>query len=562
MDHTGSAGLGAPLVAAAAYDRGVIPAATTETDTSTGPGASPAGTDAAARPPGDDPRSTLSRVLPDVVRRRLGSLDARLDPYVWVAAVLVTIIGGIVRLVNLGRPKGHIFDEVYYPTDAWDLLRHGVEWDEKTNGPAYVVHPPLGKWMIALGELAFGNNEFGWRVSGAVCGTIMIFVLVRIAYRMFRSVVLAGAAGLLLALDGFHMVLSRTALLDIFLSFWLLLAFGALLLHRDQQRRRWRRALENGLDPQTPRSVFSYPSGVPWWGLLAAVLLGLAVGVKWSAVFFAPFFAALVIAWDVQTRRSAGASRPALRGSLSSLTWLPVSGVVTIVVYLGTWAGWFLTDTGYFRHWRADNGRSEAPVLGALLNLVHYHQEAFNFHTGLDEKHLYQSWPWQWLLLGRPVAFYWSGDGNCGAPSCAAEILLVGTPLLWWSFLPALAALVWFGIARRDWRAWAILVPVAAGLLPWFYYAVADGRTMFSFYALPAVPFMVLAVVYVLGAIMTPAAGLTGERSDRQVVGAVVAGAYVLLIAMCFAYFYPIFVGELLPYEDWSSRMWLGPRWI
>ena len=30
-------------------------------------------------------------------------------------------------------------------------------------------------------------------------------------------------------------------------------------------------------------------------------------------------------------------------------------------------------------------------------------------------------------------------------------MLLLGTPILWWSFIPALAGLAWFGISRRDW---------------------------------------------------------------------------------------------------------------
>jgi len=167
-------------------------------------------------------------------------------------------------------------------------------------------------------------------------------------------------------------------------------------------------------------------------------------------------------------------------------------------------------------------------------------------------------------LIGRPVNFYWPGATDCGAPSCARQIILLGTPILWWSFLPALAALIWFGLARRDWRAWAILVPVAAGLLPWFYYAIKDGRTMFSFYVLPALPFLILAVVYVLGAIMTPPDGITQgkARSDRQLVGTVAVGMYVAVVALCFAYFFPIFVGLSIPYEDWSARMWLGSRWI
>ena len=501
------------------------------------------------------------RGVPEIVRRRLSTLDNWLDPHSWLVTAVVVAIAAILRLNGISNPKGYIFDEVYYPTDAWDMLQHGVEWDEKTNSAAYVVHPPLGKWLIALGEMLFGNTELGWRFPAAIAGTVMILILIRVAYRLFHSVLLAGLAGLLMALDGFQLVLSRTSLLDIFLATFLLATFAALVIDRDHYRRHLLRALENGYEPDKTPYV---PRIVPWWMLTAGVLFGLACGVKWSALFFAPFLAGLVIAWRTQARRSAGVRGPFLAGVIGDLGWLFLSFVLAFVIYLATWTGWFVTDTGYFRHYREANGLSEPPVIGALLNLWHYHHEAYTFHSGLTERHVYQSWPWQWLLLGRPVAFYWNNGGDCGATSCAREILLLGTPVLWWSFLPALAGVVWFGLARRDWRAWAILVPAAAGLLPWFYYAVKDGRTMFSFYALPALPFLILAVVYVLGAIMTPPAGIASgsARTDRQLVGTVVAAAYVVLVAICFAYFYPVFVGSVIPYESWSNRMWLGGRWI
>jgi dolichyl-phosphate-mannose-protein mannosyltransferase len=504
---------------------------------------------------------TAVRGVPDIVRRRLATLENWLNPHSWLVTLLVVVIGAILRFRDLSQPKGYIFDEVYYPTDAWDMLQHGVEWDEKTNGPAYVVHPPLGKWLIAGGEAIFGNNELGWRFPAAVAGTLMILILVRVAYRMFHSVLLAGAAGLLMALDGFQLVLSRTSLLDIFLGLFVLATFAALVLDRDHYRRGLLRALENGYDPAKTAKV---PRIVPWWLLAGGVLCGLGCGVKWSALFFMPFFGALVIAWRWQARRSAGIPQPFVAGIGGDIGWGVLTVLGTVLAYLATWTGWFVTDTGYFRHYREANGLSEPPIIGALLNLLHYHSEAYNFHSGLTERHIYQSWPWQWLLLGRPVAFYWNNAGNCGAPSCAKEVLLLGTPILWWSFLPALAALIWFGIARRDWRAWAIGSGVLGGLLPWFYYAVKDGRTMFNFYVLPAVPFLILAVVFVLGAIMTPPDGMvTGkQRSDRQLIGTVVVGAYVVLVALCFAYFYPIFVGHLMTYESWSKRMWLGGRWI
>ena len=501
-----------------------------------------------------------SHGVPAIVRRRLSTLDNWLNPYSWLVTAAVVAIAAVLRLSGLGWPKGYIFDEVYYPTDAWDMLQHGVEWNEDTNGPAYVVHPPLGKWLIALGEKAFGNNEFGWRFPAAVAGLLMILILIRVAYRMFRSIVLAGAAGLLMTLDGFQFVLSRTSLLDIFLGLFILMTFAAMVLDRDHYRRRLLGALDQGWQPDRKRPVI-----VPWWLLVSGVTFGLACGVKWSALFFAPFFAALVLLWRAQARRSTGMRHWLRSGIFADLGWLVLSLALTAVTYLATWTGWFVTDTGYFRHYRADNGLDEPPVLGALLNLAHYHAKAYGFHSGLTSRHLYQSWPWQWLLTGRPVSFYAPRNPTgCGAPKCVSEVLLLGTPLLWWSFLPALAALVWFGIARRDWRAFAIGTGVVAGLLPWFYFAIRDGRTMFSFYVLPALPFLILAVVYALGAIMTPPGGTTtgGARTDRQLVGTVVVGVYLALVALCFAYFYPIFVGELLTYEDWAARIWLGGRWI
>ena len=538
--------------------------------------------------------------LPAAIRRRLAPLDHRLDPYAWIATVVVVTIAALLRLIGLAHPPGKTFDELYYATDAHNLIERGYEWDEKNNTAAYVVHPPLGKWMIALGELTFGYNEFGWRIAAATVGTLMVLILTRLAQRLFRSTVLGCAAGLLLALDGFHLVLSRFALLDVFVAFFVLAAFAALVVDRDTRRRNWLSAVTGGLDPGLPGRAGRPRLGVPWWRLLAALLLGCGIAVKWSALYFVPAFGLLVLLWEVGVRRSAGARRPWRETLRTETGWLVLCLPVMLATYLASWSGWLLTDGGYLRHYRADNGMSEPPVIGALLNLWHYHQQSYSFHTTLVSEHPFQSWPWQWLLLGRPVSLYSTDQVSCAAENCLGAVLLLGTPLLWWSFLPALAALAWLGLARRDWRAGAILLGVTAGLLPWFYYAL-DGRTMFTFYTAPALPFLVLAVTYVLGAIATPAElsapaptsaepapeaptpaaeaavvrsgvappsgapGIVLDRrmpaEDRRTVGAVVVGTYVLLVALCFAYFYPIFVGEPIPYDDWLARMWLGPRW-
>ncbi len=569
----------------AAYDHGVTQAST----------AHPAGQAGPEQPEQTDRGRHLGRGLPDIVRRRLATIDNRLDRRSWLATAVIVTIAAVLRFVNLGNPPGKIFDEVYYARDGWALVDRGVEWNYQDGGPSYVVHPPLGKWLIGLGEWAFGYSdteqgvyaaghlittapEVGWRFSAALISTLSVLLLVRIARRLFGSTVLGCAAGLLLALDGFHLVLSRTALLDIFLLFFVLASFGALVLDRDARRRRWAETLTPGPDPGDPPTTDRPVGGWrrwPWWRLAAGVLFGCACAVKWSALYFLPAFVLLVVFWEVGARRSAGVRRPWRRTLLDETPWLLLAGLLMVVAYLAAWSGWLLGDEGYYRvpdaqRW-PNAPLSDTPVIGALQNLIEYHKAAYGFHAQLDDAHTYQSWPWQWLLLARPVAFYWSSEGPCAAASCATEVLLLGTPLLWWSFLPALAALAWLGLARRDWRAGAILLCVASGLLPWFWYAADSGRTMFSFYTAPALPFLVLAVTYVLGVIIgapatagpesTPETAPTGS-GDRLLVGAVIAGGYVLLVALNFAYFYPIFVGEPLPYDSWSNRMWLDSRWI
>ena len=94
-----------------------------------------------------------------VIRRRLDAYDHRLDPWSWAATAVVVGIAAILRLVGLAHPPGKIFDEIYYAKDAWGLLDKGVEWNYKDGTPSYVVHPPLGKWLIALGQWAFGYQE-------------------------------------------------------------------------------------------------------------------------------------------------------------------------------------------------------------------------------------------------------------------------------------------------------------------------------------------------------------------------------------------------------------------
>src|SRR5919112_178276 len=160
--------------------------------------------------------------------------DRRLS---WVLTAVLGVVALAVRLWGITYPRDLLFDEAYYPPEAHELLTWGFEYNR---GYSFIVHPPLGKWFIAVGEQLFGYNSFGWRFPSAVAGAVAVVVLTRLARRLTGSTFLGLLAGLLLALDAFSFTLSRIGLLDGFLQVFVLSAVACLVVDRDSVRRRIR----------------------------------------------------------------------------------------------------------------------------------------------------------------------------------------------------------------------------------------------------------------------------------------------------------------------------------
>jgi dolichyl-phosphate-mannose--protein O-mannosyl transferase len=158
----------------------------------------------------------------------------------------------------------------------------------------------------------------------------------------------------------------------------------------------------------------------------------------------------------------------------------------------------------------------------------------------------------------RPTSFYWSsvqqGEAGCTSSSCAAEVLALGNPIIWWIGSIALLYLIWRWIARRDWRAGAVLLAVLAGWVPWLLYL---DRTIFAFYSVVFLPYLAMALAMALAALVGP----PGAERDRRRTGALIAGGVMLLVVLAAWWFYPIWTGELIPYEQWTWRMWM-PTWV
>jgi len=480
----------------------------------------------------------------------------------WLSPLVVTALAAVLRLANLAHPSTLAFDETYYVKDAWSLWTLGYEgtWGDGANEAfligdtsalgtqgSFVVHPPLGKWLIAVGMGLFGaGNSAAWRLVPALIGTATVLVLYLVVKALTRSTVCATLAGLLLAIDGLSIVMSRIALLDGILTFFVLLGFLCVLLDRRQTIPLIENARLDVHEPLWGPVIFRRP-----WLLAAGVALGAATAVKWSGLYALAGLGIYVVVTDALARRRAGVTfwpmdAAARQGAASFLLMVPTA----LVTYLATWTGWLVSAGGY------DRDAAENPFLA----LWKYHEAVYAFHVGLSTSHPYESPAWQWPLLLRPTAVWTGDDQSCGTDSCISVISTVPNPLIWYGGVAAAVFLLYRfvrGLIARQPMPWGYAIPlVGLGVtyVPWLLY---PERTIFQFYTVVMMPFLVVAMVLALREI----AGRRADPLHRRQAGERTVLIIVIACAVVSVFFYPVWTGMNVPYGFWLVHNWL-PGWI
>lgn len=552
--------------------------------------------------------------------------SGRLQGLRWLGPAAVLGIAAILRFWALSRPDILVFDELYYVRDAISQVAHGFPtvWPDAdpdmsgsratgfTDAPANAVHPPLGKWLIGLGVLLFGpGSGWGWRSAVALAGVATVAVVMRLGWLLSRSLAIACVAGLLLAVDGVHVVLTRVGLLDGFLT--LFVALGALFVWRDGER-----TIGRGIDWR--RIVWQRP-----WLLAAGAAFGAAAAIKWSGLYPLASFLVYATVRDLLARlrdareegrprdareegrprdareesrapdggtpaatRSAeaaarGTARGRARGAVVTLTALQalVAAAIALpaagLVYLASWTGWIVQPGGWGR----------TPGVPWPVALARYHAEMLGWHSTLSAPHPYQSHPLTWPLALVPTAMYeshWS-DG-CPWAACVTAISPLPNPLVTWGGAVALLVLAVIAIRRlvhaRDPGRHAgpartvpdplvvasafVVTGYLSGWLPWVL--TFSRSAVFQFYAVVLTPFSALALALLLGLLsgiplraawgarsgVLPAAG--AELTGRRIAVAVFVAAAVVIAVL----FFPVWSGMPVAEWFWRAHLWL-PGW-
>jgi dolichyl-phosphate-mannose-protein mannosyltransferase len=436
-----------------------------------------------------------------------------------LAVVVMTTLGAFLRGFRLTTPHRLYFDEPYYAKAACVFVEplHRCGVNVTTRQDLVPEHPPLAKWLIAGGIRLFGFTPLGWRIAPLLFGIAAIPIVYLLAWRTIGSTAGATVSSGLVAIDFLEIVQSRVAMLDVFASTFGLLAFLFLALDRE--------------------AILGSPRGKPHgrglfrrrWRLACGAASGAAAACKWEGWFVLAAAMCLALLWEGSaarrdsrgnlTRRVAAAQGPSL-----VVAFLIVPVAIYTLTFVGTVHGSLLIMPWQHGAW--------------VRALLHRQRVMLTYHISLSRTHPYISPPWSWLLLKRPVAYFFqSSTGHY------QEVLGTGSPLVWWASVPALGIVAWRWLRAHD--ALAAEGMIVTGFVfcyaPWLL--LSERRVTFLYYILPAVPFMCMAVGYV---VMDVRPSIAGRGA--------VAGLAATSLLVC-AFYYPVLTAASLSYNGWHSRM-------
>ena len=321
-----------------------------------------------------------------------------------LAAIGIGIAAEVLFAFRLTTPHTLVFDEIHY-VGAARVMR---TLSHATN----IEHPLMGKMLIAVGMMLFGDNALGWRAFSTVAGTAVVVGVFSILWLLFSRLRTAAFGAVLVILNFTVFIQARIAMLDGFMAAFVVTGLATLLwAMRGEGTSVWRR----------------------WTA--GSVLMGLAVGTKWVAVpYIAGVGAAFII---VKWREWRG-----MDGVVALSTLLLVAGAT----YLATFApAFFYTND---------------PM--TLARLIPFQAMVYDQQVQILPAHTYQSPWWSWPLLIRPIwYFYEVADG------AQRGILMLGNPAIMWGGLVAVLACLWGWWRDRDHRLGAVALLWIGSCVMW-----------------------------------------------------------------------------------------------
>ena len=435
------------------------------------------------------------------------SLPLGLQPNFKIASGIVFLIALAMRLWHINQVPYPVFDEVYFPKYTEEYLAGKPTWEG---------HPPLSKFLIMIGILTLGHNEFGYRVPTAMFGAIIPLLMIGICYQLTGKKWLAILVGCLYLTDGLFLVESRYGLINCFL-------------------------VALGLAGQLLLLVGLHQSGRYRWLLLASsgTLMSASASIKWNGLGFLLMTYLVSVLVFIVCR------------------WFPKQvenlGIIAELNKIPFWAYliyFFLIPAGFYivqwiPHLMLSSGNFSSPIdafIAVQKHILWWHTSSDVITTDPTKpSHPYCS-PWySWAVMARIVGYYFKADGNT-----YYTVDAMGNPLLWWLATASILFISARGLIKFNGAIAYVLIGYSANYLPW----MLPSRCLFLYHYMSALTFSMMALGMVLYFLW--------QRGKRWQRGAVISSAIAIVVSQI--YFLPLWYGLPLSTSQFYQRMWFMPN--
>jgi dolichyl-phosphate-mannose--protein O-mannosyl transferase len=455
-----------------------------------------------------------------------GQSNWLLNNWLLIGGSLLIFLASLwLRLWDIDRLPYPVFDEVHFPKFAENYLL-GI--------PSNDAHPPLGKYLIALGILLFGHNETGYRIASTIIGACIPLLVIGLVNLLTSNVAVAILAGLLTFTDGLLLVESRYGLLNCFLVA-IGLASQVFLLTGLKHNSKTR--------PKTRLFMF----------ILSGVMLGFCAGVKWNgAGFWLMTWSLIAIALLsksilAQKLMPKITTKLGILANLGTLPWhqyLVCFIVFPAIAYIGQWIPHVTMVLKTF----APNatGWEWLQAFGKHLVISNHYIYLWNTSVsavGSPEHpiHPYCSSAISWPLSMRPIGYYFQANGDIWQ-----DVHALGNPILWWLSTLAIIAIACWSIVKIRPEFIYILVGYAANYFPW----LAVKRCLFIYHYMSSSVFSFIALALIL----------TFLYQQEQIWYKSIVVLLITSVMSAQIFFMPIWLGLPLSPQGFYQRMWFKPN--
>ncbi len=445
------------------------------------------------------------------------------------------------------------FDEVYFARSAYEYT-HGLDAFEWS-------HPPVAKLIMSIPVLIFGFSPFTVRLMGNIAGILLIPIMYILCKKLFENRKYALLGAIIMMFDNFHFADTRIALSDSFQILFILLSVIFMVNYFNLGKR----------DSFKKKTINL---------LLSGLFIGLAIGVKWNALYVAlglaiVFFRHLFKEYHVNVIKYIKNIKINTWINIVSSLLLPVMlyylfflvfdsqiAKVIVIIYFVIIIGYLIFK--FIKFLRKDKDLFKLfivcvisfiviPIVIYILsyllfpNLSYYdgtfsgifktNKMMYDYHANLEATHPFTSKWYEWPIMYKPVWLY-SGEMVNGFRETIVDI---GNPLVWWFGIPGFIYLVVSAIKKNNLSRF-ILIFILSSFIPYIFI----GRIMFMYHYFITLPFVMLGIVSLIKWLVEK------TKSDK------VYWIYIYSVIIMFFIFYPVVSGISIESDYIESLKWLS----